>query len=95
MGLLKIKRDYRKFRRLLSCFSTTILKFLGIVVCTYNYRFGGKNGPRGTGVLGSVGDTGCQGLGKIRGAGVCGRHGVPRTAENTGWRGLWKERGAK
>ena len=46
MGLLRIKRDYRKLPQLFSCFSTTILKFLEIVVCTYNYRFGGKNGPR-------------------------------------------------
>ena len=55
VGLFRIKRDCRKLPRLFSCFSTTILKFLGIVVSTYNYRFGGRNGPRGAGVWGKYG----------------------------------------
>ena len=86
MGLLRIKRnlekqDYRKLLQLFSCFPTTILKFLGIVVSTYNYRFNGKKvaaGYRGRGAVvpGSVGDTACRGLGKIRCAGVCAKHGV-------------------
>ena len=65
-------------------FSTTILKFLGIVVSTYNYRFGGKNGPRGTGEPGSGENTGCRGLWKTRGAGDWRKYGVPGSVESTG-----------
>ena len=73
MGLSRIKRklekrDYRKLLRLFIYFSTTILKFLGIVVSTYNYRFCGKNGPLGTGVPGSGENTG---PGSVQSAG-CG-----------------------
>ena len=86
MGLLRIKRnlekrDYRKSLQLFSCSSTTILKFLGIVVSTYNYRVNGKKKwSRDTG----VGVPWCRALWGTRGAAVWEKYGVPGSVQSMG-----------